>query len=120
MSGFRYIIASTATVQQIMKTNNEIMESKLQKRTREFQEHQVKLKGKFEEKKQSKRPESEVNRDKGGTRKKKILDEYERKDTDAGTAREFNIDYAEEEAKIEDPVNRNMQRRGTIIRKKTT
>jgi len=51
MSGFRYIIASTATVQQIMKTNNEIMESKLQKRTREFQEHQVKLKGKFEEKK---------------------------------------------------------------------
>mmetsp|Transcript_31189 Transcript_31189/g.47756 ORF Transcript_31189/g.47756 Transcript_31189/m.47756 type:complete len:190 (-) Transcript_31189:2049-2618(-) len=44
MSGFRYIIASTVTVQEIMKTNNEIMDNKLKQRTKEFQEHQIKIK----------------------------------------------------------------------------
>ena len=41
MSGFRYIIASTITVQTIMKNNNQIMDDKLKERTKTFQHHEV-------------------------------------------------------------------------------
>ena len=41
MSGFRYIIASTITVQTIMKNNNQIMDDKLKARTKTFQHHEV-------------------------------------------------------------------------------
>ena len=41
MSGFRYIIASTITVQTIMKNNNQIMDDKLKQRTKTFQHHEV-------------------------------------------------------------------------------
>ena len=44
MSGFRYIIASTITVQTIIMNNNERMEEKMRLKTKHFQEQEIKLK----------------------------------------------------------------------------
>jgi len=38
MSGFRYIIASTVTVQEIMKKNDEKLEEKMKKQTKQITE----------------------------------------------------------------------------------
>lgn len=43
MAGFRYIIASTYTVQQIIKQNNQSLDQKLVERTKEFQKHETKI-----------------------------------------------------------------------------
>ena len=41
MAGFRYVIASTLTVQCIMKHNNEVMDQKLKIKTELFVKKQV-------------------------------------------------------------------------------
>lgn len=42
MAGFRYITASTKTVQDIIKENNIIMTEKIKERTKNFQLNEIK------------------------------------------------------------------------------
>jgi len=54
MSGFRYIIASTITVQTIIQNNNEKMQEKMRLKTKHFVAEQTKLQGKGAQEKEKK------------------------------------------------------------------
>ena len=55
MSGFRYIIASTITVQTIIQNNNDKMQEKMRLKTKHFQAEQAKGRGKDGQEKDQKK-----------------------------------------------------------------